>query len=127
MTAPLLIHTIVFLATLLWCHAAVLAWEWVATLRRAVHSDKVGQVVNLLGAMVPVVITYIFVVFAGAILGLPSIVAFLALVVPGGLVYALRVDLGDVTPSTLALERRRALLTLALAVPVFAWRAWGGP
>lgn len=127
MNTPILIQAIVFLATLLWCHVAVLALEWVGTLRRAVHSDKVGQVVNLLGAMVPVVITYIFVVFAGAILGLPSIVAFLALVVPGGLVYGFRVDLGDQAPSTVALERRRALLTLALAVPVFAWRAWGGP
>lgn len=126
MNTPLLIHIIVFLATLLWCHAAVLAWEWLGKLRSAVHSDKVGQVVNLLGAMVPVVITYIFVVFAGAILGLPSIVAFLAVVVPGGLVYAFRVDLGEETPSTPALERRRTLLTIALAVLVFMWCGLGG-
>lgn len=121
------LHTIVFLATVLWCHAAVLAWEWLGTLRRAIHSDKIGHVVNLLGAMVPVVVTYIAVVFAGALLGLPSMVAFLALVVPGGLVYGFRTDLGDETPSTLALERRRMVLTIALAVPVLLWRAWGRP
>ncbi len=123
MDTPLLIQIIVFIATLLWCHAAVLAWEWIRLLRSAAQSDKVGVVVKLLGAMVPVVVLYIVVVFAGAILGLPSMVAFLALVVPGGLVFGFRTELGDETPTGAGTERRRALWTLALLAGVLAWRA----
>lgn len=121
-----LLHTIVFLATVLWCHAAILALDWIGVLRRAPHHEKVGLVVNLLGAFVPVVVIYIVVVFAGAILGLPSMVAFLAVVVPAGFVFAFRIDLADEFPSTWPREQRRILLTVALALLVLGYRQLRG-
>ena len=78
MSSETAISLVVFLASILWCHAAVLAWEWLGTLRRASQNDKVGHVVSLLGAFVPVVVTYITVVLVGAVIGLPSMVVFLA-------------------------------------------------
>ena len=126
MSSNALISLVVFVATALWCYAAVLALEWFGTLRRAPHNDKVGHVVSLLGALVPAVVLYILVVLVGGVVGLPSVVVFLALIVPGGLVFGLRIALADEGPVTSRQERQRALWSAALLALVIAYRQVGG-
>ena len=85
-----LIAGVVFLATLLWAYVAVVAVEWIWHLRRTEPGARVAMVVDLLSALVPVVIAFIAVVFASVLFGFRSGVVLLALVVPGGLLIALR-------------------------------------
>ncbi len=126
MSPDTLIQLVEVLALLLWCHAAVLAVDWLGLLRRAPQHERVGMFVNLLGALVPIVVLYIAVVFAGSVFGLRSVVVFLALIVPGGLVVALRLDLRDLRPSKPALELRRMAVTLGLALVLLGyWRLRG--
>lgn len=115
-----------FLASVLWCHAAVLAWEWLGTLRRASHNDKVGHVVSLLGTLVPAVVLYIGVVLIGAAVGFPSVVVFLAVIVPGGLVFGLRMELSDEAQPTWAREQRRFIFTIALVCLVIGYQQYRG-
>ena len=126
MSSETAISLVVFLASILWCHAAALAWEWLGTLRRASQNDKVGHVVSLLGAFVPVVVTYIAVVLVGAVIGLPSMVVFLALIVPGGLVFRLRMELSDEAQPTWAREQRRFIFTIVLVCLVIGYQQYRG-
>ena len=125
MAPDLPIRVFLFAATLLWCHGTVLLWEWGGQLRRHPGSERVALVVGLLGALVPVVVGFVAVVFVGAVVGLPSVVALLALIVPVGLAIAMRVELAGLTGGTLwrlSGERRRILATLGLVVVVLAIR-----
>lgn len=126
MSPETLIRIVEIIATILWCHAALLALEWLGTLRRASQNDKVGHVVSLLGAFVPVVVTYITVVLVGAVIGLPSMVVFLALIVPGGLVFGLRMELSDETQPTWAREQHRFIFTIVLVCLVIGYQQYRG-
>ncbi len=120
-TAPTLIAIIVFLATVLWVHVIAVLAEWIALLRRADHGSKISVVIDMLGALVPVVILFIAVVFASSIFGFRSSVVFLAVIVPGGLVFALR---SQVTKDEFAWsEGKRWLISGILLALVLGWRA----
>jgi len=126
MSPETLIRIVEIIATILWCHAALLALERIGTLRRAAQNEKAGHVVSLLGAFVPVVVTYITVVLVGAVIGLPSMVVFLALIVPGGLVFGLRMELSDEAQPTWAREQRRFIFTIVLVCLVIGYQQYRG-
>ena len=74
----------------------------------------------------PVVVTYITVVLVGAVIGLPSMVVFLALIVPGGLVFGLRMELSDEAQATWAREQRRFIFTIVLVCLVIGYQHYRG-
>ncbi len=110
-------------ATLLWCHAGVLAVAWFRQVARTDKRFHVGHFVALMGEMVPMAAGAILLIFGGAILGLPSVVVFLAVVLPAGLVLALATEVDRLTePPDAGVETRRLAATLGLAVLAVAWR-----
>lgn len=119
MTAVLVIK---FCALLLWCYAAVLAVAWFRAVRAEDTTRHVGHVISLLGVFVPLSCLLVIVVFLGAMLGLPSVVALLAVLVPAGLVVGLQLEVNRLTVSNERVEMLRLGLTLCLALSVIVWR-----
>jgi hypothetical protein len=117
-----LIRLIVLAATILWSYAAVVGAEWARMLWRSERREHVTLVFDLVTALLPAAAAYVLLVLAGHVLGLPSVVVFLAVVVPGGLVYAFRTSLVDRGLIGARREQGRLLIALALAVAVVATR-----
>ncbi len=117
-----LIRLIVLAATILWSYAAVVGAEWARMLWRSERREHVTLVFDLVTALLPAAAAYVLLVLAGHVLGLPSVVVFLAVVVPGGLVYAFRASLVDRGLTGARREQGRLLIALALAVAVVATR-----
>lgn len=117
-----LIRLIVLAATILWSYAAVVGAEWARMLWRSERREHVTLVFDLVTALLPAAAAYVLLVLAGHVLGLPSVVVFLAVVVPGGLVYAFRTSLVDRGLTSARREQGRLLIALALAVAVVATR-----
>ena len=117
-----LIRLIVLAATILWSYAAVVGAEWARMLWRSERREHVTLVFDLVTALLPAAAAYVLLVLAGHVLGLPSVVVFLAVVVPGGLVYAFRTSLVDRGMTGARREQGRLLIALALAVAVVATR-----
>lgn len=117
-----LIRLIVLAATILWSYAAVVGVEWARMLWRSERREHVTLVFDLVTGLLPAAAAYVLLVLAGHVLGLPSVVVFLAVVVPGGLVYAFRAALVDRGLTGARREQGRLLIALALAVAVVATR-----
>jgi hypothetical protein len=117
-----LIRLIVLAATILWSYAAVVGAEWARMLWRSERREHVTLVFDLVTALLPAAAAYVLLVLAGHVLGLPSVVVFLAVVVPGGLVYAFRTSLVDRGLIGARREQGRLLIALARAVAVVATR-----
>ncbi len=117
-----LIRLIVLAATILWSYAAVVGAEWARMLWRSERREHVTLVFDLVTGLLPAAAAYVLLVLAGHVLGLPSVVVFLAVVVPGGLVYAFRASLVDRGRTGARREQGRLLIALALAVAVVATR-----
>lgn len=117
-----LIRLIVLAATILWSYAAVVGAEWARMLWRSERREHVTLVFDLVTGLLPAAAAYVLLVLAGHVLGLPSVVVFLAVVVPGGLVYAFRAALVDRGLTGARREQGRLLIALALAVAVVATR-----
>jgi hypothetical protein len=117
-----LIRLIVLAATTLWSYAAVVGVEWARMLWRSERREHVTLVFDLVTGLLPAAAAYVLLVLAGHVLGLPSVVVFLAVVVPGGLVYAFRASLVDGGLTGARREQGRLLIALALAVAVVATR-----
>lgn len=117
-----LIRLIVLAATILWSYAAVVGAEWARMLWRSERREHVTLVFDLVTGLLPAAAAYVLLVLAGHVLGLPSVVVFLAVVVPGGLVYAFRASLVDRGLTGARREQGRLLIALALAVAVVATR-----
>ncbi len=117
-----LIRLIVLAATILWSYAAVVGAEWARMLWRSERREHVTLVFDLVTGLLPAAAAYVLLVLAGHVLGMPSVVVFLAVVVPGGLVYAFRAALVDRGLTGARREQGRLLIALALAVAVVATR-----
>ncbi|QXT38820.1 hypothetical protein [Gymnodinialimonas ceratoperidinii] len=111
------------LATLLWSYAALTALVWALHLRREDQGAHVPAMTELLSHLVPAMIILVVVVLVGALIGLPSVVAFIALLFPAGLAYGFHMALTDLrdTP-TGRQDLPRLALSLGLAAVVITFR-----
>lgn len=119
MTPIVLVESV---ATLLWAYALVLAVSWFRAVARDDRKAHVGHFVSLMGAMVPFSASVIALVFIGGTLGLPSVVVFLAVLLPAGLVTALQLEVSRMTGPRLDWEARRVAFGLCLGVALIVWR-----
>ena len=114
MAPAALIAGVVWCATALLLYAGVSALEWIVQLRRTEQGGRVATVVDLVGALVPMVIGYIVVVFASVVFGFRSGVVVLAVVVPAGLAWALRSQITEREPKMSEPVRIGAALALTV-------------
>lgn len=119
MTAVLVIK---FCSLMLWCYATVLTVAWFRAVGGEDRKTHVGHFVSLMGVFVPLSCLLVLVVFLGAILGLPSVIALLVVLVPAGLVVGLQLEVSRLTVSTERVEMLRLGLTLCLTLSVIVWR-----
>lgn len=83
-------------ATLLWSYSALTFAAWLIHLIRLPQGDHVATVTELLFHLVPAMIALVVVVLFGALIGLPSVVAFIAILFPAGLAYGTHMALCDI-------------------------------
>lgn len=116
------LYVVKLTALILWCHALVLMVAWFRHVARTDRRQHVGHFVSLVGELVPMAAAAVVLIFGGAALGLPSVVVFLAVVLPLGLVVGLALEVRRLGPHSHRAEARRLAVTLALALAVFAFR-----
>ena len=111
-------------ASLLWVYAGLTFLAWADYLRRSARQAHVAHVFELITQLVPAMIALLLVVIAGAVIGLPSVVVFIAVLFPAGLCYGSHMALADIRGdrgAATAQDFARAGLAVALAVLVI-WR-----
>jgi len=111
------------IATLLWCYAGTALADWGLRTARLERRQHVPAVADLLSHLVPAMILLVLTVLAGAFIGLPSVVAFIALLFPAGLAYGSHMALHEMEPPpTRQQSLTRAAVALVLAGFVIAVR-----
>lgn len=110
------------LATLLWVYTALTFAAWLTHLFRQEAGAHVAAVTELLSHLVPAMIGLVTLVLIGAFVGLPSVVAFIALLFPAGTAYGSHMallDLRDAPADARDLPRLIATVILATALIVY--------
>lgn len=87
-------------ATLFWTYAALAGIEWFARLSRREAREHVPLVFELIGHLVPAMITLLVVVLAGAFFGFPTVVVIIAVLFPAGLAVGVHMGLNDLRDAT---------------------------
>lgn len=107
------------LATLLWVYTALTGIAWALHARSLPQGAHVPAFAELLGHLVPAMIVLVVVVLLGALIGLPSVVAFIAVLFPAGTAYGTHMaltDVRDASPSRRDLPRIAATGLIAIAL-----------
>ena len=119
MIATTAIAVIEATATFLWTYAALTGASWLIHARRLDTGAHVPAAVELLTHLVPAMIALVCVVLLGALIGLPSIVALIALLFPAGLAYGSHMaltEIRDAATSRQDLPRLAATLITSAAI-----------
>ncbi|MEM7721562.1 MAG: hypothetical protein AAF376_04255 [Pseudomonadota bacterium] len=107
------------IATVLWVYAGLALLEWGIRVARTDRRQHIGCVTDLLGNLVPAMITLVVIVMAGAVIGLPSVVVIIAVLFPAGLAFGAHMSLNDLREvADLRVELGRLAVTAALAAGV---------
>lgn len=121
---PAAIAVIEALATVLWTYAGLSFIAWARHTVNQHKSTHVAAVVELLFHLVPAMIGLVLLVLVGAFIGLPSVVAFIALLFPAGLAYGTHMALteardGDDAGGAPHLPRAALAVLLACAIIIY--------
>ncbi len=106
-------------ATLLWCYAALAALAWFRHARRLEQSFHIAAFAELMGNLVPAMVLLVIVILFGALVGLPSVVVFIAFLFPAGLSWGLHVTLSDLPEGNAWRPRVAIALVLAIALTTY--------
>ena len=106
------------IATLFWTYAGLAAVEWVARLARRERREHLPLVFEMIGHLVPAMITLLVVVLAGAFLGFPTVVVVIAVLFPAGLAVGFHMGLNDVREAHWRGEIIRLALTALLGAAI---------
>jgi hypothetical protein len=107
-------------ATLFWSYAGLAAIEWFARLSRRERREHLPLFFEMIGHLVPAMITLLVVVLAGAFFGFPTVVVIIAILFPAGLAVGFHMGLNDVREASWPGEIARLSLT-ALIGGIIIW------
>ncbi|GAB5446637.1 hypothetical protein [Gymnodinialimonas sp.] len=110
-------------ATLLWTYTALTFGTWLTHLRRLPQGAHIAAVTELLSHLVPAMILLVLLVLFGALIGLPSVVAFIAILFPAGTAYGTHtalIELRDTPQGRQDLPR--FIATLLIGTSLIAYR-----
>ncbi|MEJ6388172.1 hypothetical protein [Gymnodinialimonas ulvae] len=106
-------------ATALWVYAVLTFAHWVVLSARLDRRQHIPALAELLGHLVPAMILLVLTVLAGALIGLPSVVALIALLFPAGLAFGTHMALSEADPPPpVGHTHARLALTLLLAAAI---------
>jgi hypothetical protein len=105
-------------ATVFWTYAGLAAIEWFVRLWRKERREHLALVFEMIGHLVPAMITLLVVVLAGIFLGLPTVVVIIAVLFPAGLAVGFHMGLNDLREATWPGEATRLGLTAVIAAGV---------
>lgn len=110
-------------ATLLWTYTALTFGAWTLQVARRGQTSHVAAVAELLSHLVPAMIGLVILVLVGAFIGLPSVVAFIALLFPAGTAYGTHMALTELRDAPLGrADAPRIALTLVIAAAIIGVR-----
>lgn len=108
------------IATGLWTYTALTLGAWILHIRRLDQGAHVPAAAELLGHLVPAMIALVVTVLIGSLIGLPSVVALIALLFPAGLAYGTHMALSEAQDAPN--HRPRIMASLALTAAIIAYR-----
>jgi hypothetical protein len=79
-------------------------------------------VFELIGHLVPAMVTLLVVVLVGAFFGFPTVVVVIAILFPAGLAFGVHMGLNDLRKATWRGEGARLLLTFLIGLAAIWWR-----
>jgi hypothetical protein len=108
------------IATALWAYMGVMLVIWIRHWVRASRQNHIPIAMDLLLNLVPAMAILVGVILVGSVVGLPSVVALIAILFPMGLCYGLYTSLADLEASTTHIPQhvRRIGLSLGIAIVV---------
>lgn len=109
------------IATLLWVYSALTFVAWVLRVRALPKGAHVATAAELAFHVLPAMIGLVAVVLIGALIGLPSVVAFIAILFPAGTAYGTHMaltELRDAPTGRKDLPRVAAAFAIAAALIV---------
>jgi di/tricarboxylate transporter len=110
-------------ATLLWVYAGLTLAHWAYRTARLERRDHIPALADLISHLVPAMILLVLTVLAGALIGLPSVVAFIAILFPAGLAFGSHMALHEHDPPpTQKHTLARIAFTLALSAALITIR-----
>lgn len=110
-------------ATVLWTYTALTFAAWLAQVVRLPQGAHVAAVTELITHLVPAMIALVVVVLLGALIGLPSVVAFIAILFPAGTAYGTHTALVELRDApTSRRDGPRLALTVMIASVLIAMR-----
>jgi hypothetical protein len=108
--------------TLFWTYAGLGAIEWAARISRLEKTRRLPLVFELIGHLVPAMVTLLVVVLVGAFFGFPTVVVVIAILFPAGLAFGVHMGLNDLRKATWRGEGARLLLTFLIGLAAIWWR-----
>ncbi|MDJ0995432.1 MAG: hypothetical protein QNI90_17780 [Dinoroseobacter sp.] len=112
-----------FASLLMWSYAAILLVCWVRAVGAQDRKTHIGFFVELMAALVPLSCAAVVLVMLGAVIGLPSVVGVLFVMLPAGVVVSLGIEVRRIEHGASdRLESLRLAASLCLAFSVIAGR-----
>lgn len=121
MTSTALITLIEAAATLLWTYTVLTALAWLNYARRLDRSAHIPAAAELITHLVPAMIALVLTVLVGALIGLPSVVALIAILFPAGTAYGTHTALSEASDTT-PNHTPRLLATALIAAALITYR-----
>lgn len=109
-------------ATFLWVYAGLAAVEWFFQLSRKERREHLPLFFEMIGHLVPAMISLLLVVLAGAFFGFPTVVVIIAVLFPAGLAVGFHMALNDVRHAVWRGEATRLALTLLIGAAIIWYR-----
>lgn len=111
------------LATLLWVYSGLTFVAWVLHVRALPTGAHVAAAAELAAHFLPAMIGLVAIVMIGALIGLPSVVAFIAVLFPAGTAYGTHMALTELRDAPTGRgDLPRLAATLAITVPLILLR-----
>ncbi len=117
---PTPIAIIEAVAIALWVYTALTLLAWINHTRHLDQGAHVPAAAELLGHLVPAMIALVVTVLIGSLIGLPSVVALIALLFPAGTAYGIHMALSEAKDPPN--HRARIAATLAVASAIIIYR-----
>jgi hypothetical protein len=104
------------LSNFFWAYAIVLTAIWIRAVGRTDRRDHVGHFVNLMGGLIPGIVSVFALLFLGGVLGLPWMIALILLAFPAGIAIGLHLEVGRLIAPDPWHDARRVTITVLLAL-----------
>ncbi|MEL7106000.1 MAG: hypothetical protein AAGM21_08765 [Pseudomonadota bacterium] len=119
------LEALLVLGNFAWAYVIVLTYVWFRAVAQTDLRDHIGHFVGLMGVFVPGVSMVLMILLAGAMFGLPWLIAILVLAFPASIAAGLHLEVARLTPDDPWADGQRLVLTVLLALVITGYALRG--